>query len=77
MRWAVPITLAPGYLLDVKTYLIVTGVIFAAFVGLHVAKAVAEGPSTAKNPLFIFLTALSAGLSLWAWRLLWQSSRSR
>lgn len=60
-----------------KTYLIVTNVIFAMIVAAHIAKAVAEGPATAKNPVFLLLTALAAGLSLWAWRLLWQSSRSR
>lgn len=60
-----------------KAYLIITGIIFAAIVGLHVAKAVAEGPATARNPLFLFLTALAAGLSAWAWGLLWRSSRSR
>lgn len=60
-----------------KAYLIVTGVIFAAIVALHIAKAVAEGPSTAKNPLFILLTALAAAMSLWAWRLLWRTSRTR
>lgn len=57
-----------------KAYLVVTGVVFAAIVALHVAKAIAEGPTTAKNPLFLLLTVLAAGLSLWAWRLLWQSS---
>jgi hypothetical protein len=60
-----------------KAYLIVTGVLFAAIVGLHIAKAIAEGPGTAKNPLFILLTALAAVLSLWAWRLLWRTSRRR
>ena len=60
-----------------KAYLIVTGVIFGLIVALHIAKAVDEGPSTAKNPLFILLTALAGALSIWAWRLLWQSSRSR
>ena len=60
-----------------KAYLIVTGVVFGSIVAAHIAKAVAEGPSTAKNPLFLVLTALAAGLSLWAWRLLWRSSRLR
>jgi uncharacterized membrane protein len=60
-----------------KAYRTITGIIFAAIVGLHIVKAIAEGPATARNPLFLVLTALSAGLSLWAWGLLWQSSCSR
>lgn len=60
-----------------KAYLIVTGMIFGLIVPLHIAKAIKEGPSTAKDPLFILLTVLAAALSFWAWRLLWRASRSR
>jgi len=60
----------------VKAYLIVTGVVFALIVGLHVAKALAEGPQTAKDPVFILLTVFAATLSFWAWSLLARSRRS-
>lgn len=59
-----------------KAYLVTTGVIFGLITALHIWKAVAEGPQTAKNPLFICLTLLAAGLSVWAFRLLRKSARS-
>jgi hypothetical protein len=30
----------------------------------------------AREPLYIVLTLAAAGLSLWAWRLLWRSTRT-
>lgn len=36
-----------------KAYLIVTGVVFAAIVALHIAKAVAEGPGAPRHHSFI------------------------
>jgi NO-binding membrane sensor protein with MHYT domain len=60
----------------IKIYLISTGVIFGLITALHIWKAVAEGPQTAKNPFFILLTALTCGLSIWAgWLVLRRRSR--
>jgi hypothetical protein len=59
-----------------KAYIITTGIIFALITVLHIWKAVAEGPGTAKNPLFIVLTLLTTGLSVWAFRLLMSSRRA-
>jgi len=59
-----------------KAYLITTGIIFALITVLHIWKAFAEGAGTAKNPLFIFLTILTASLSVWAFRLLMTSRRA-
>ena len=58
-------------------YLITRGVIFGLVVIMHVARAIAEGPQLAKEPLFIFLTLLAAALCVWAGWLLKRSSRSR
>lgn len=53
-----------------KAYLITTGIIFALIVAAHILKAIDEGPGTFKNPVFILLTLLAAGLCVWAGRLL-------
>jgi len=53
-----------------KAYLITTGIIFALIVAAHILKAIEEGPGTAKDPFFIILTLLAAGLCVWAGRLL-------
>lgn len=60
-----------------KAYLITTGVVFALIVAMHVARVFAEGARMAKDPIFIALTLLAAGLSVWAWWLLGRSLRSR
>jgi predicted permease len=59
-----------------KAYLITTGIIFALITFAHIARAFAEGPRLAKDPIFILLTFLAAGLSAWAWRLVRLSSKS-
>jgi hypothetical protein len=56
----------------VKAYLITSGVIFGLIPVLHVWKAIAEGPQTAKNPVFILSTATAAGMCVWAF---WLASR--
>jgi hypothetical protein len=58
-----------------KAYLIVTGIVFAMITAAHVWRVAAEGPALAKNPLFLALTALAAGLTFWACGLLWRSAR--
>ena len=60
-----------------KAYLIVTGVVFAMITAAHVWRVAAEGAALARNPLFLLLTAIAAGLSIWAWGLLWRAARSR
>ena len=58
-----------------KAYLITTGCIFALIVILHIWRMCAEWPRLATDPFFLLLTALAAGLSVWAFRLLRLSSR--
>jgi len=54
----------------VKPYVITTGTVFGLIVVAHIWRAVVEGPSIAKDPVYIILTVVAAGLALWAWRLL-------
>jgi hypothetical protein len=61
----------------VKAYLVTTGSVFALMVAMHVAKVFAEGVQLAKSPIFMLLTLVAAGLSVWAWWLLGRSLRSR
>ena len=56
-----------------KAYLITTGIVFALITLAHILRVFAEGPRLAKDPFFILLTLLAAGLSVWAWRLLRRS----
>ncbi|HWX21736.1 MAG TPA: hypothetical protein VN578_17665 [Candidatus Binatia bacterium] len=53
-----------------KAYLVTTGIVFALITVAHILRVFAEGPRLAKDPFFILLTLLAAGLSVWAWRLL-------
>jgi hypothetical protein len=52
-----------------KAYVITTGIVFALLALVHVARVVAEGWHVARDPFFTLITAASAGLSLWAFRL--------
>ena len=54
----------------VKAYLTVSGTIFALIVAAHLWRAFLEGFGLVRDPIFVLLTLLAAGLSLWAWRLL-------
>jgi len=58
-----------------KAFLITTGTVFGLIVVAHIARAIMEGPHVSKDPVFISLTILAAGLSAWSWRLLWTLGR--
>ncbi len=58
-----------------KGFLITTGTVFGLIVIAHIVRIAAE-PRMAKDPWFWFLTIIAAGLSVWAWRLVWISSAS-
>ncbi len=51
-----------------KAYVTTTGALFALLVVAHIARAVAEGPSTIKSPVFIVTTIIGATMVIWAWR---------
>lgn len=52
-----------------RTYLATTGVLFALLVVAHVWRAALE-PSMVRDPWFLVLSVLAAGLSVWAFSLL-------
>ena len=53
-----------------KAYVMTTGAVFGLITLAHLLRVVAEGPHLARDPFFVLLTVLAAGLSLWAWRVL-------
>jgi hypothetical protein len=42
----------------------------------HVWRVIVEGTHRATDPVFVLLTLLAAGLSAWAWRLLFRLAQS-
>ncbi len=59
-----------------KAYVVTTGVIFGLLVVMHVWRALAEGMSLAREPIFIAFTLVSAALSAWACGLILRSRRA-
>jgi hypothetical protein len=59
----------------VKAYLITTGAAFGLITLAHLWRIVDEWPHLATEPWYLLITAASAVLCLWAWRLLRLSSR--
>jgi hypothetical protein len=51
-----------------KAYVTTTGVLFALLVAAHVWRAIAEGGSRFKDPIFLVSTVACAVLAVWAWR---------
>ena len=58
-----------------KAFLITAGTTFALLVVAHIVRIVVE-PRMASDPWFWLITVAAAALSLWAWRLFWQSRQS-
>jgi hypothetical protein len=54
----------------VKPYVITTGAVFGLIFVAHIWRAVVEGPGLARDPVYIILTVVPAGLALWAWHVL-------
>ena len=59
-----------------KAYLITTGTVFGLITAAHVWRILAEGSRLAKEPAFLILTVIAAGLCVWACSLLKRLSRS-
>jgi hypothetical protein len=59
-----------------KAYLVTTGVVFSLITLAHIVRMVMEGSHLLKEPLYVVLTLVAAGLSVWAWRLLRVASRT-
>jgi len=56
----------------VKTYVLVTGILFALLTLAHVWRMIVER-NLATDPWYLGITAAAAIMSLWAWRVLWRS----
>jgi hypothetical protein len=53
-----------------RVYVLTTGLVFALITFAHLLRVLAEGPHLLAEPLWVLLTAATAALSIWAWRLL-------
>lgn len=51
-----------------KAYVITSGAVFALVFAAHIWRAIAEGVSQTRNPVFILTTGAALALVLWAWR---------
>jgi hypothetical protein len=60
----------------VKAYLVTTGSIFGLITVAHVWRVFAESAALARDPWYVLLTLLAAGLCVWALRLLRPGARS-
>ena len=58
---------------SMKAYLVTTGIVFGLITLAHIARVIAEGPHLLKEPWWVLLTLIAAGLCLWAFRLLRRS----
>ena len=57
-----------------KAYVVTSGAIFGLLTVVHLARIGFER-HLASEPIYILLTVASAGLCIWAWRVLSSSSR--
>jgi hypothetical protein len=48
----------------------ITGAVFGLITVAHVLRVIAEGPHVMTEPWWVLLTAATASLCVWAWRLL-------
>jgi tellurite resistance protein TehA-like permease len=59
-----------------KAYVMTTGVVFGLVTIAHVWRVIAEGAQLARDPWYVLVTVATAGLCLWAVRLVWRAGRS-
>lgn len=53
-----------------RTYVLISGVIFGLVTLAHLLRIYAEGVHLARDPWYVLLTIATAALSIWALRLL-------
>jgi hypothetical protein len=58
-----------------RTYVGITGLIFALMFAAHVARILAEGTGLLREPLIVVTSVLSLGLCIWALVLLTRGPR--
>ncbi len=59
-----------------KAYLWTTGTLFGLIAVAHIWRVISESRSLAKDPFFVLLTVLSAGLCFWGLRLARSAARA-
>jgi len=60
-----------------KAYLLTTGSVFGLITVAHIWRVLAESQTLIRDPWFVLLTLLAAGLCIWAFYLLRLSPRLR
>jgi hypothetical protein len=58
-----------------KAYVMTTGAVFGLLALAHVWRVIQEGWSLATEPSFVLITLASAGICVWAWRVLRNTPR--
>jgi len=58
-----------------KAYLLTTGTVFGLITVSHIWRVVVESTGLVRDPWFVALTVLAAGLCAWAFRLLRLAAR--
>ncbi len=59
-----------------KAFLWTTGIVFGLITVAHVWRVFGESRALARDPWFLIISVVAAGLSIWAFRLLRVSTRS-
>ena len=60
-----------------KAFLWTTGIVFALITVAHIWRVFAESTALARDPWFIVISLVAAGLSVWSFRLLRSFTHSR
>jgi hypothetical protein len=58
-----------------KAYVLTTGTLFGVITIAHILRMIKEDPHLATDPWYLLITAVAAGLCLWAWLLVWRDAR--
>jgi hypothetical protein len=58
-----------------KAYVITTGLLFGVLTVAHLLRIALENRNLATDPFYVLITAATAALGVWAWRLLRLSKR--
>jgi hypothetical protein len=59
-----------------KTYVIITGVLFGLLTIAHIVRILVENPGLITDPFYVLITILTAVLCVWAFYLVRRSSKA-
>ncbi len=62
--------------MNVRAYLLTTGILFGLLTAVHLWRVVAESASLARDPWYMLITALAAAFCVWALALFRRTVRS-